>query len=266
MKTKSGSPVFTLPETGILAAGVPMRCMEDTHIESARLDCHFRVTEGTSGLGPLLWCQASLVFPGLQAAIIFRNRSRREGGSADEVVRRIELMRPGETVTPRLGRPLQGIPRRSTVSIRVIDFAGWTIAEEREVGECVDGVLETRAAFLVDIKAMVWLVARGWGERGPRIGVSGEVNLLRGVALRIAFRPPGSGRSVVEERVMEVPIVRSGVAWYAAERIVEGQSPEHDWVSVQFVEGGRRVVSAEQIVGHCVLVPPGPGAAVARGD
>ena len=260
MRTEPGSPVFTLPESGVLAAGVPMRCMEDAHAESVRLECRFSVTDGSSTLGPLLWCRASLVLPGLRTLVIFRDRPRREARFADEATRPIDLMRPGERVAPRLGRPLRSIRGPSMVSIRVTDFQGWTLAEEREIGPCVDGVLEAQASFLVDVKAMVWLAARGWAECGPRIGVSGEVTLPRGVAMRIAFRPLGSDRSVVEERAVEVPIVRPGVAWYTSERIVEGRSPEHAWVFVQFREAGTRVVSAEQIVGRCVLIQPGRSA------
>lgn len=63
---------------------------------------------------------------------------------------------------------------------------------------------------------------------------------------------------------MEVPIIRPAVAWYASERIVEGRSPDHNWISVQLTEARMRAVSPEQVVGHCILPQPGPGAERAR--
>jgi hypothetical protein len=243
-----------------MAAGVPKRCIEDLHVATACLAGQLRIMDSESRLGPLITCQAAIVPPELKASVVFRDRPRVAYPFADEIVRLIDLVRTRERAAPRPMRPVRGLPGRSTISLRLVDQEGWTVAEEQMLGECTDGLVPIRMSFVLELKSMVWFAARDWSERGPRISVSSEVLVPRGVSLRIAFRPFDADRGMIGQRTMEVPVIRPGMAWYTAERTIEGGSPDHAWVLVRFLDRGAPLVGGEHLVGHCQPVharPPG---------
>lgn len=258
MKPEGGSVVFTLPGSGVMAAGVSRRYVENLHVATACLAGHVQIAESGSRLGPLVWCQAAIVPPALQASVIFRDRPRTTPPFADEVVRMVDLVGSRGRTVPRLGRPLRGLPGRSTISLRLVDQGGWTVAEEQTIDDVTDGVRAIEMSFVVELKSMVWFAARDWSERGHRISVSSEVLVPRGVSLRIAFRPVDADRRMVGQRAMEMPVIRPGMAWFTAERTIEAGSADHDWVSVRFLDHGTPLDGGEHLVGRCQSLDASP--------
>ena len=258
MKPEGGSVVFTLPGSGVMAAGVPRRYVENLHVATACLAGHLRIAESDSRLGPLVWCQAAIVPPALQASVIFRDRPTMTPPAAGELERLVDLVGSRGRPVPRLGRPLRGVPGRSTISLRLVDQEGWTVAEEQTISEVSDGLRAIRMSFVVELKSMVWFEARDWSERGHRISVSSEVLVPRGVSLRIAFRPLDADRRMIGQRAVELPVIRPGMTWFTAERTIEGASADHAWVSVRFLDRGTPLVGGEHLVGRCQLVGGSP--------
>ena len=253
MNPVPGSPVFTLPGSGAVAAGLSERCVSHAHVMPARLEASLRITESSGMLGPLLSLEGSLVLSGLRASVILRDHPRESPEAPHEVVRPISLVPSGERIPVNAGHPLRGIRGPSLITIRLMDSEGRTLAEEHEIGECVEGTLEARLPFPLAANAVVWVAAREWAASAPRYGVTGQVVFPRGVTVRLGFHPLGSGRSGIGEGATEAKLVDAGLAWHVPEKTFEGNSSEASWVYVQFSEPGARRVDAEYVVGHCVL-------------
>jgi hypothetical protein len=219
---------------------------------AARLEGTLRMTHCASLLGPLVEIQASLLCAGLRLQVIFRNRPTETDPAVGEFVRPLVLVSSEERIALRPRRAVRGIPERASVSIQLVDRDGAALADAQETEACVDGTHAFQIPCRVGLTSMVWFAARDWSERGPRIGVSGEVIVPRGVAARLAFQPLADERRRGGGFATELWLARPGTAWIISERILESGSPQHAWVFARFAEGGERRTGGEEMVGHCV--------------
>lgn len=252
IKGHSGSPAFMVKRSGGVDTFLPERCIGDAHTVPVRLEAALRISDCSSMLGPLIRFEGALVFSGLQASVVFRYVAGESILQEGRVVRPVPLLTPGQSMAIH-GRPLRGIRGRSSIWIRLTDRAGHPLAEEQELGECVDGVREVHLPFHVGVGALVWVTARDWSARGPRCLVSGEVVLPRGVAMRLRFHPSENGRNGIGEAAAELQVIPPGMTWQAPERLIEGSPSDSSWVSVQFAEPGGCLLGREHAVGRCMI-------------
>ena len=216
-----------------------------------RFEATLQVAESGSILGPIISMQASLVLPGLQARITFRDRP--EGGErmAHEVAMQIPLVLPGERLH-RPGQTVRGAPRRPLMTLRLFDREGRPLNEETSIGECVDGSRQVDVSFVADVNAVAWLAAQGWsGHGGPRLRLNGKLVYTRGVTVRLGFSPPRE-RGRIEEGAAEVPLVHPGTMFFFPERVVEGGLPGDPWIWLMFFDQSGGPIGREQLIGHCV--------------
>src|SRR5262245_19773936 len=103
----------------------------------ARFRVSLQLTECASFTGPLIALQASLVLPGLQARITFRDRPHRDDVPFQEVSSVVPLVLPGE----RLERPListRGAPAPARLTLHLRDCIRQPLVPPQEI-ECVPG-------------------------------------------------------------------------------------------------------------------------------
>ena len=254
MKRTTGTLAFLLPGGGLSAASQSEQRVSTTYSMPARVETWLRVSQSSSLLGPVVSLQASLVLPGLQTRVTLRNRALLAVAPPEDVTQQIQMVPPGERVT-RAGQPVRGMPASSTLTLKVCDFEGHPLAEERDLGTCEDGFRDVAVPCLVDVSAVAWVTGLDWSERrGPRVRLSGELAFSRGVVVRLGVHGSRNGASGALEGGSELPLLRPGMALYSPEKTLEGSGPSSTWVSVRFLDTAGRPIGEEHVVGRCVMV------------
>src|SRR5262245_10734862 len=196
----------------------------------ARFRVSLQLTECASLTGPLVALQASLMLPGLQARITFRDRPHREDVPFQEISAMVPLVLPGE----RLERPListRGAPAPARLTLQLRDSNRQPLVPPQEI-ECVPGIRRLEAPILLEVSAVVWLSPQpASGAGGMRLRVNGKLVFPRGVTGRL---DPGP---VVERRdhpAPDLPLISPGAMFFFYERFVESGLPCDPWVSMRF--------------------------------
>jgi len=211
----------------------------------ARLRVTLQLTECASLIGPLIAVQASLMLPGLQARITFRDRPHREDVPYQETSVPVPLVLPGE----RLERPLlstRGAPAPARLALQLRDCNRQPLVPPQTI-ECVPGARQLEVPILLDVSTAVWLsVQTSSPAGGTRLRVNGKLTFPRGVIGRIE---PGVD---VERRVRpasELPLVSPGAMFFFYERFVESGLAGDPWVSMQFMDERGAPIGEEHPVG-----------------
>ena len=137
----------------------------------------------------------------------------------------------------------------------LIDGQRRELIPERELGDCVDGIINLDLPFTFNVSAVIWVAARVWSEqRGPLIRFSSEVVSARGVTVRLVVRSIRGHVGGPGEGVVECPLVHPGSVFYSRDKTLDSGSPGPVWVLVRFVGEGGRAIGEEQLVGRCVCL------------
>lgn len=236
------------PRAASLASAVHI---EPRLVSECVMPVRFRVTlqlaECASLIGPLISLQSSLVLPGLQARITFRDRPHRDDVPYQETTVVVPLVLPGE----RLERPLlsmRSAPARGSLVLRLCDGNRQPLVPARVI-ECVAGSRQLEVPILLDVSAMVRLSVHGASASvGPRVHVNGKLVFLRGITAHIS---PGSGavESARDRAAPGVALVIPGSMFFFYERTVESGLPGDPWVSVRLLDERGAPIGEERPVG-----------------
>jgi hypothetical protein len=210
----------------------------------ARFRVSLRLTECASLTGPLIALQASLMLPGLQARITFRDRPHRDDVPFQEVSAMVPLVLPGE----RLERPVlstRGAPTPARLTLQLRDLNRQPLVPPQEI-ECVAGMRQLEAPILLDVSAVVWLSAHPASAGGTRLRVNGKLVFPRGVFGRI---DPGPSAERQHRPAPDLPLVSPGAMFFFYERNVESGLPGDPWVSMQFMDERGTPIGEEHPVG-----------------
>jgi hypothetical protein len=210
----------------------------------SRIRVALQLSECASAAGPLVSLKASLLLPGLQARIIFRDRPHREDVPFQEVSVMVPLVLPGE----RLERPLlsgRGAPAPARLALHLGDSNRRPLVPPQEI-ECVAGGRELEHPILLDVSAVVWLSAHTPGANGTRLRVNGRLVFPRGVTGRI---DPGASAERRGRPAPELPLISPGAMFFFYERSVESGLPCDPWVSLRFMDERGTPIGDEQSVG-----------------
>lgn len=194
-----------------------------------------RCTESENPLGARISLVASVMIPGLQARVSFLYPPSESGRPAEESTGLLQLVAPGDRFTQP--HEIRGVPGGSQLILELIDLDGRLLAPEREAGECANGMHVVDIPFRLITSAVAWVsvVERPPGQ-GPLIRLDGELTILRGVRLRLIYRPAGGGPVGVGAGASEVPLIASGTPLPFRQQVLEGGLPGDPTVSMRFVE------------------------------
>jgi len=254
MRHSTGTLVFMLPNSGGTAIALSEHRVSVQYAMPVHLEAWLRVPGRTGATDAPVALQASLCLSALGARVTFRDHPTPTPSLIGDLAMQLPLVAAGERVV-RPWQTLRGMPARSRVTLRVVDRDGATLARDRVLGELEGGFQQISIPFDADLGIVAWVAARDWSEqRGPRIRVSGELVLTRGVTLQVAFEPLASHSEGSSEGSTDLQVVRPGTSLYLPEKLIESGRADHTWVGLQFTDGTGRAIDAEQIVGRCTPV------------
>jgi hypothetical protein len=211
----------------------------------ARFRASLHVSEPASAIGPLIGLQASLVLPGLQARITFRDRPDREDVPFQEVSTIVPLVLPGE----RLERPLlstRGAPAPARPTLQLRDFNRQPLVPPQAI-DYVNGTRPIDVPMLLDVSAVVWLSPQPASHLGgTRLRVNGRLVFPRGVCVRI---DPGAGAERQGRPATDLPLVSPGAMFFFYERSAESELAGDPWVSMRFLDERGTPIGDEHPVG-----------------
>lgn len=254
MKHSTGTLVFMLPGSGGAAISLSEHRVSINYSMPVRLEAWLRVTGRVGSKASSVSLQSSLTLGAFGARIIFRDRPGLTPDAGGEHALQFPLVGPGERVV-RPWQTLHGVPASSHLTLRVLDRDRQILGAERPIDELVDGFQQVSIPFDASLSVIAWVAARDWSEqRGPRIRVSGELVMTRGVTLQLGSRPLASLSEGSSEDVTELQVMRPGTALYLPEKVVESGRADHTWVALQFTDATGRAIDVEQVVGRCTPV------------
>ena len=243
MRLNAAAPLSPRAASAASLHGEP-RIITDC-VMPAHLRVALHLTECASLIGPLIALQASLVLPGLQARITFRDRPHRDDVPYQETSVLVPLVLPEE----RLERPLlstRGAPAPARLALQLRDCNRRPLVPPQAI-ECVPGARQLDVPILLDVSAVVWLSAQVPSPPGgTRLRVNGKLTFPRGVIGRIE---PGAGVERRVRPVSELPLVSPGAMFFFYERFVESGLAGDPWVSMQFMDERGTPIGEEHPVG-----------------